>query len=106
MAGVYVWADSRRELPGAVQARVLPLRRPTRRDRAVATIRDGTSSRTLAAAAAVVVGVAVLALAARRWRWRAVGVTARAVEEAADTVEDAAEDLVELARERAAREAT
>jgi hypothetical protein len=85
-----------------MHARVLPLRRPTWRDRAVATIRDGTpSSRTIAAAAAVVAGVGVLAFAARRRLWQAAGLAARAVEEVADTVEDAAEDLGELARERA-----
>jgi hypothetical protein len=81
-------------------ARLAPWRRPSRRDQAVSAIRDGASTRSLVVVGAVVAGVAVLAVVGRRWLWQAVGLAARAVEEAADTVEDAAEDLGERAAQR------
>ena len=85
-------------------ARVLPWRRPSRREQALAAVRDVASTRVLAIAGGAVAAVAVLAVVARRSLWQAVGLAARAVEEVADTVEDAAEDLGELARERAGDE--
>jgi hypothetical protein len=81
-----------------------PLRRPTRRDRAVSTVQDLTSPRALAVAGAALATAIALAVATRRRLWHAIGFAARAVEEVADTVEDAAEDLDAVARERTRRE--
>jgi hypothetical protein len=47
-------------------------------------------------------GLAALAYVGRRRLWQGIGLGASAVEEVADTVEDAAEDLRDVARERAA----
>jgi hypothetical protein len=55
-----------------------------------------------AAIVAVPLGVAAVAIAGRRRLWQGVGFVASAVEEVADTVEDAAEDLRAAASERAA----
>ena len=77
-------------------------RRPrSRRERALAAVRDLATPRTIAFAGVGLVAVAGLAYAGRRLFWQVVAVTAEAVEEAADAVEDAAEDLGEAARARA-----
>ena len=76
-------------------------RRPSRRDRALAAVRDLATPRTIVAAGVGLVAVAGLAYAGRRLFWRGVALTAGAVEEVADTIEDAAEDLGETARARA-----
>jgi hypothetical protein len=76
-------------------------RRRSRREQALAAVRDLTSPRTLAFAGAGLLVVAGLAYAGRRLFWQALAVTAEAVEEAADAVEDVAEDLGEAARARA-----
>jgi hypothetical protein len=76
-------------------------RRRSRREQALAAVRDLASPRTMALAGAGLLAVAGLAYAGRRFLWRAVAVTAEAVEEAADAVEDVAEDLGEAARARA-----
>jgi hypothetical protein len=54
-----------------------------------------------AALVAIPVGVAAIAVAGRRRLWQGVGLFASAVEEVADTVEDAAEDVRDYARARA-----
>ena len=80
-------------------------RRASRRDQAVAAIRERRPPRRFLAPLGVAVAVvAVLAVVARRRLWQAVGLAARAVEEVADVVEDAAEDLGDAARERAGGE--
>jgi hypothetical protein len=76
-------------------------RRRSRREQALAAVRDFASPRTMALAGAGLLAAAGLAYAGRRLFWQAVAVTAEAVEEAADAVEDAAEDLGEAARARA-----
>jgi hypothetical protein len=58
-------------------------------------------SRRLLAVAGAVAAIGLVALVARRRLWQALGFAARAVEEVADTIEDAAEDLGDAARERA-----
>jgi glutamine synthetase adenylyltransferase len=86
----------------AVFARVRALkRRPqSRRERALELIREHADRRTIAIAGGALVAVAATAYVGRRLFWRAVAVTAEAVEEVADTIEDAAEDLGEVARAR------
>jgi hypothetical protein len=76
-------------------------RRRSRREHALAAVRDLASPRTMAFAGAGLLAVAGIAYAGRRFFWRALAVTAEAVEEAADAVEDVAEDLGEAARARA-----
>jgi hypothetical protein len=75
-------------------------RRRSRREQALAAVRDLASPRTMALAGAGLLAVAGLAYAGRRLFWQAVAVAAEGVEEVADTMEDAAEDLGEAARAR------
>jgi aryl-alcohol dehydrogenase-like predicted oxidoreductase len=77
-------------------------RRPrSRRERALALLREQATPRTLAMAGGALVGVAALAFVGRKLFWQAVAISADAVEEIADTIEDAAEDLSDAARARA-----
>lgn len=77
-------------------------RRPlSRRERALALIQEHANPRTVAIAGGALVATAVVAYAGRKLFWKAVAVAAEAVEEVADTIEDAAEDLGETARTRA-----
>jgi hypothetical protein len=75
-------------------------RRRSRRDRALSLIREHATPRTIAIAGGGLVAVAGAAYIGRRLFWRAIAATAEAVEEVADTIEDAAEDLGETARAR------
>jgi hypothetical protein len=87
----------------AIFARVRALRRRprSRGERAVGLVRDYATPRNVAIAGGALVAAAGLVYVGRRLFWRAVAVTAEAVEEVADTIEDAAEDLGETARTRA-----
>jgi hypothetical protein len=73
----------------------------SRRERALALLREHATPRNVAIAGGALVAAAGVAYVGRRLFWRAIAATAEAVEEVADTIEDAAEDLGETARARA-----
>jgi hypothetical protein len=100
--GTDIITMQRRRGADAIFARVRAMgRRPrNRREQALVLIRNNATPRSIAMAGGALVAVAGAAYLARKLFWQTVAVTADAVEGIADTIEDAAEDLGEVARTR------